>query len=70
MDGVRCVLDAKSILGEGALWDAQAAVLYWVDIKRREIHRFDPASGEDVCWRRRRTSDRSRCARPAAWSSR
>ena len=43
MDGVRCVLDARSILGEGALWDAQAAgPLNWVDIKWCEIHRFDP----------------------------
>jgi L-arabinonolactonase len=51
MSGITCVLDARSILGEGALWDEQAAVLYWVDIKAREIHRFDPASGRDVCWR-------------------
>jgi sugar lactone lactonase YvrE len=45
-----CVLDAKSLLGEGPLWDPQARVLYWVDIKRREIHRFDPASGRDEQW--------------------
>jgi sugar lactone lactonase YvrE len=48
---VECVLDARSILGEGALWDVQDAVLWWVDIKAREIHRFDPASGRDQCWR-------------------
>ena len=46
MSEIECVLDAKSILGEGALWDVQDSVLYWVDIKRREIHRFDPASGQ------------------------
>jgi sugar lactone lactonase YvrE len=50
MDEVACVLDARSTLGEGALWDARSAVLYWVDIKKREIHRFDPASGEDAVW--------------------
>lgn len=50
MTAIECVLDAKSILGEGALWDVQQAALYWVDIKAREIHRFDPASGRDVCW--------------------
>jgi sugar lactone lactonase YvrE len=50
MTVIECVLDAKSILGEGALWDVQQAALYWVDIKAREIHRFDPASGRDVCW--------------------
>ena len=50
MTDVGCVLDAKSLLGEGPLWDPQARVLYWVDIKRREIHRFDPASGRDEQW--------------------
>jgi len=50
MSDVGCVLDVKSLLGEGPLWDPQARVLYWVDIKRREIHRFDPASGRDEQW--------------------
>ncbi|MFO1351106.1 MAG: SMP-30/gluconolactonase/LRE family protein [Gammaproteobacteria bacterium] len=50
MSTVRCVLDAKAILGEGALWDVREQVLYWVDIKGRAIHRFDPASGEDKRW--------------------
>ena len=50
MTDVGCVLDARSLLGEGPLWDAPAHVLYWVDIKRREIHRFDPASGRDEHW--------------------
>ena len=50
MTDVGCVLDARSLLGEGTLWDPQARVLYWVDIKRREIHRFDPASGRDEQW--------------------
>jgi len=49
MTDVGCVLDAKSLLGEGPLWDPQTRVLYWVDIKRREIHRFDPASGRWKC---------------------
>jgi sugar lactone lactonase YvrE len=50
MTYIECVLDAKSILGEGALWDVQEGMLYWVDVKRREIHRFDPASGRDQRW--------------------
>jgi sugar lactone lactonase YvrE len=50
MTEVGCVLDARSLLGEGPLWDPQARVLYWVDIKRREIHRFDPTSGRDEQW--------------------
>jgi L-arabinonolactonase len=47
---VGCVLDARALLGEGPLWDPAAQLLYWVDIKRREIHRFDPASGRDERW--------------------
>jgi L-arabinonolactonase len=50
MINATCVLDAKSLLGEGPLWDVGEHRLYWVDIKRRLIHRFDPATGEDKCW--------------------
>lgn len=50
MEEVSCVLDAKALLGEGPLWDAADRALYWVDIKRREIHRFDPANGRDEKW--------------------
>jgi sugar lactone lactonase YvrE len=50
MTKVTCVLDAKTFLGEGPLWDVAEQRLYWIDIKRREIHRFDPASGEDEKW--------------------
>ena len=50
MIDVTCVLDAKSVLGEGPLWDVGEQGLYWVDIKRRLIHRFDPATGEDKSW--------------------
>jgi sugar lactone lactonase YvrE len=44
------VLPAHALLGEGPLWDAPTRRLYWVDIKRREVHRFDPATGQDACW--------------------
>jgi len=36
-----------SILGESPLWDEREHVLYWVDIDRGEIHRFDPATQEN-----------------------
>ena len=50
MPNVACVLDAKSLLGEGPYWDAAEQHLYWVDIKRQLIHRFDPRTGEDRTW--------------------
>jgi sugar lactone lactonase YvrE len=44
--GFDLVLDAKTSLGECPLWSVAERVLYFVDIKRRRIHRFDPgASG-------------------------
>ena len=45
---VTCVLDCRAELGEGPLWDVAEQVLWWVDIKRRLIHRTDPASAHDL----------------------
>ena len=42
------VLDAHAILGEGPVWDADAGVLWWVDIEGKQIHRFDPATRADA----------------------
>jgi L-arabinonolactonase len=50
MSAVRCVLAAAATLGEGALWDVAEQALYWVDIKGRLVHRYDPASGRDAQW--------------------
>lgn len=32
----------KSELGEGPMWHPTEAVLYWVDILQKKLHRFDP----------------------------
>ena len=42
-----CVLAARAVLGEGACWFADEQRLYWVDILKCEVHRFDPATGKD-----------------------
>jgi sugar lactone lactonase YvrE len=42
-----CVLAARATLGEGACWFADEQRLYWVDILKSEVHRFDPATGQD-----------------------
>jgi sugar lactone lactonase YvrE len=46
MPDVRSVLSAQAILGEGPVWVAREQALWFVDIKSRKVHRFDPASGD------------------------
>ena len=40
-------LDSRSHLGEGPVWDEGAGQLVWVNLIRGEVHRFDPATGDD-----------------------
>ena len=47
MTDIRLALDARAALGEGPRWHATEQRLYWVDIPRNELHRFDPATGAD-----------------------
>lgn len=47
---IECVVDSRSELGEGAVWDTQDQCLWWVDIMGALVHRFDPASGQDETW--------------------
>jgi sugar lactone lactonase YvrE len=44
---VSIALDARADLGEGPRWHGGDQRLYWVDIPRHELHRFDPATGTD-----------------------
>jgi sugar lactone lactonase YvrE len=39
-------LDAQAELGEGPLWDPRGGCLYFVDILRGRVHRFDPAQSQ------------------------
>jgi len=50
MTDVRCIWEAGAALGEGPLWAAREAALYWVDIKGAVIHRYDPASEARRSW--------------------
>ncbi len=42
-----CVLEIRSNLGEGPLWHAAERRLYWLDLLRPAVYRFDPKSGEN-----------------------
>lgn len=60
---LRNVLAARARLGEGPSWDAQAGVLWWVDIHNHRVHRWDPAAGEDTVYE---VGETVGCAHPAA----
>lgn len=40
----------RAMLGEGPVWDKDAQHLWFVDIERHRIHRFDPADGATRSW--------------------
>ncbi len=41
---VRCVLPWQATVGECPVWSAEEQNLYWVDIQKKQIHRFHPAN--------------------------
>jgi sugar lactone lactonase YvrE len=43
-------LELRAELGESPVWSVEEQVLYFVDIKGRALHRFDPATGRVVTW--------------------
>lgn len=45
---VRQVVDAQAKLGEGVVWDPTRQVVWFVDIKRRLLWHFDPATGSNA----------------------
>jgi sugar lactone lactonase YvrE len=42
---VREVLHTECTLGEGAFWDAQRKIVWFVDIKQHHVWHYDPATG-------------------------
>ena len=41
------ILDVRTVLGEGPIWDNGRQLLHWVDILGGTLYTFDPISGED-----------------------
>jgi sugar lactone lactonase YvrE len=50
MDEVRCVVPAGDICGEGAVWHPGQSALYWTDINRFLVHRYDPSRDSTETW--------------------
>jgi D-xylonolactonase len=47
---VRTVWNGSALLGEGPVWDAHAAKLWFVDIKQHRVHRLDPETRAVETW--------------------
>ncbi|HEV2149594.1 MAG TPA: SMP-30/gluconolactonase/LRE family protein [Longimicrobiaceae bacterium] len=60
---LRNALSARARLAEGPSWDAEAGVLWWVDIHNHRVHRLDPGSSEDTVYE---VGEPVGCAHPTA----
>lgn len=45
-----CVVPAGDRCGEGVLWNAAEQAVYWTDINRYLVHRYDPRTGATHHW--------------------
>ena len=45
------ILKIQATLGEGPIWDADAKVLWWLDITGKMLYRFHPDSGRNESWK-------------------
>ena len=48
---VKCVVDCQNTLGENPTWSIDAQKLYWLDIEKSELWRYDPETGETKVWK-------------------
>ena len=48
--GPAAIWELEAELGEGAVWVERDRALWFVDIKKQKIHRYDPASGARMSW--------------------
>jgi L-arabinonolactonase len=47
---VDCVVDAKALVAECPVWCEREQALYWADIYRCQLNRYDPATGKNHFW--------------------
>lgn len=47
MNKAELLVDTRAIIGEGPWWDFGRGVLYWIDIKGKNLHIYDPGTGRD-----------------------
>lgn len=47
---IEVVLEAAATIGESPTWASSENALYWVDIKKPALYRYDPATGTQRSW--------------------
>lgn len=50
MSQLQVAFDTPMLLGECPVWQPEEAMLYWIDIAGRAVHRLHPESGAHVSW--------------------
>jgi len=48
---IEIVLDAGATIGESPTWSAAERALYWIDVKKPALYRYDPIGGGQRSWR-------------------
>lgn len=51
MADIECVVDCQNTLGEGPAWSVDEQKLYWVDIEKSELRRYNPATKDTKVWK-------------------
>ncbi len=47
---VKTAIESRNILGEGPWWSVDEQVLYWIDIKKPSLQRWNPETKEHKFW--------------------
>ena len=47
---IEVVLDAGATIGESPTWVSAEKALYWIDVKKPALYRYDPAAGDQRSW--------------------
>jgi len=50
LEEAKLLIDSKSPLGEGPIWDVERQVLWWTDILRGVVHCYNPADDTNRTW--------------------
>ncbi len=45
---VELLVDARAVVGEGPIWDSRSNVLWWIDVERGALHRYDTTNGSNT----------------------